>query len=44
MIQSVTLHNYGPIHDLAWNDIGSINVIIAPNALGGCRIFPDDVI
>lgn len=34
MIQSVTLHNYGPIHNLAWNDIGSINVVIAPNALG----------
>ncbi len=34
MIQSVHLHNYGPIENLAWSNIGPINVVISPNALG----------
>jgi len=33
MIQSVTLHNYGHIHDLAWSNTGPINAVISPNAL-----------
>ena len=34
MIQSVHLHNYGPIENLAWSNIGPINMVISPNALG----------
>jgi AAA15 family ATPase/GTPase len=34
MIQSIRMKNYGPIHDLSWAGLGSINLIIGSNACG----------
>lgn len=34
MIQSVRLHNYGPLEDLIWSNLSSINLILGENGAG----------
>ena len=34
MIQSLQLKNFGPVQDLDWNKLGSINLILGENGSG----------
>jgi energy-coupling factor transporter ATP-binding protein EcfA2 len=34
MIQSATLHHYGPIHEFRWENLGHINLLIGENGSG----------
>lgn len=34
MIGNITMKNFGPLTDFAWNDLGKINVILGGNSTG----------
>lgn len=34
MVQSIELHNYGPLKDLEWKNLGNVNLILGKNGVG----------